>query len=215
MVAKGDTSKEDRGWESVAKWAKQRITDTGARITVHGLENMPAEKSGILYISNHQSNMDIPLLIAYIPGKKGFIAKKELSKIPMLSNWMNLIHCLYMDREDIKQSAKIIIEGIKQLKEGINMVVFPEGTRSKGGPVHEFKAGSFKLATKSKAVVVPVTIDGTYLLMEGNGGKVKPADVNLYIHKPINTAELSKEELAELPKRVEETILSALPNNGK
>jgi 1-acyl-sn-glycerol-3-phosphate acyltransferase len=81
--------------------------------------------------------------------------------------------------------------------------------------VHEFKAGSFKLATKSKAVVVPVTIDGTYLLMEGNGGKVKPADVNLYIHKPINTAELSKEELAELPKRVEETILSALPNNGK
>jgi 1-acyl-sn-glycerol-3-phosphate acyltransferase len=116
-----------------------------------------------------------------------------------------------MDRSDMKQSTKIIIEGIRQLKEGTNMVVFPEGTRSKGGPVHEFKAGSFKLATKSKAVVVPLTIDGTYKIMEANGNRIKPAEVNLYIHKPIITAELTKEETAELPARVEKIILSALP----
>ena len=73
----------------------------------------------------------------------------------------------------MKQSAQTIIDGIKQLKAGINMVIFPEGTRSKGAPVGEFKAGSFKLATKSKAPIVPVTIDGTYKVMEGNKNKIK------------------------------------------
>jgi 1-acyl-sn-glycerol-3-phosphate acyltransferase len=207
----GKDGVDDKIWKSVCSWGGQRIADTGATINVYGLENIPDCK-GILYIANHQSNMDIPLLISKIPGSKGFIAKTELSKIPLLSNWMSLIHCLYMDRNDIKQSTKIIIEGIKQLKAGINMVVFPEGTRSKGGAPHEFKAGSFKLATKSKAVIVPVTIDGTFKLMEANGNKIRPATVNLYIHEPIITAELTKDELTALPQRVESIVLGALPN---
>ena len=82
------------------------------------------------------------------------------------------------------------------------MVIFPEGTRSKGGICHEFKAGSFKLATKSNVLLVPVTIDGTYNLREANEKKrIKGASVDLIIHKPINVATLSKEEIAELPKK--------------
>lgn len=214
VVASGKNNVDDKIWHSVYTWGCQRMKDTGANIRVYGLENLPDCK-GILFVSNHQSNMDIPLLISQLPMSKGFIAKKELSKIPLLSNWMTLIHCLYMDRSDMKQSAKIIIEGIKNLKAGINMVVFPEGTRSKGGPVHEFKAGSFRLATKSKAVVVPLTIDGTFKLMEANGNRIKGADVNLYIHKPIVTADLSKEELAELPARIEKIIVEKIPDYSK
>ena len=117
----------------------------------------------------------------------------------------------FMDRNDMKQSAQTIIDGIKQLKAGINMVIFPEGTRSKGAPVGEFKAGSFKLATKSKAPIVPVTIDGTYKVMEGNKNKIKPAEINLIIHEPIYTDKLTKEEIAELPEKVRSIIVADLP----
>lgn len=200
---------ERRTYDYVTEWAKDRVKASGATINMIGLENIPDTK-GILFVSNHQSNFDILSLLAYLGVPKGFVAKTELGKIPMLSDWMKRIHCLFMDRNDIKQSAAIIIEGIKQLKQGINMVIFPEGTRGKNGVAGDFKAGSFKLATKAKAPIVPITIDGTYKIMEGNKNMIKPAEVNIYVHKPIYTAELSKEELNELPQRVEEIVKSKL-----
>ena len=141
-----------------------------------------------------------------MPVAKGFVAKVELGKFPFINEWMKRIHCLFMDRSDIKQSAQIIVEGIKQLKSGINMVIFPEGTRSKTGKLGEFKAGSFKLATKSKRPLVPITIDGTRNIMEANNYKIKAETVNLYIHKPIDTTTLTKEEMAELPEKVKAII---------
>ncbi len=197
--------------EKVKQWADGRMKDSGANVNVYGLENLPKNET-ILFIANHQSNFDILLLLSKLPVPKGFVAKVELSKLPFINKWMEKIHCLFMDRNDIKQSAEIIIQGIKQLKNGINMVVFPEGTRSKTGKVGEFKAGSFKLATKSKALIVPLTIDGTRNIMEANNYKIKPANVNLYIHPPIDVSTLTKEEIAELPEKVKSIITSKLPN---
>lgn len=196
-------------YETVKDWATGVMKSAGAKVNVYGLENLP-EGNNMLFVSNHQSNFDIPLLLSSIPVPKGFIAKKELSKVPFISRWMKQINCLFMDREDMKQSMQIILEGIKLLKSGYSMVVFPEGTRSKGDPVAEFKAGSFKLATKSKVPVVPLTIDGTYKLLEGNNNRIAPAEVNLYIHKPIDVTALSKDELAELHNTVRDTIVSKL-----
>lgn len=200
---------EDTVYNLVTEWAKDRVKASGAKINVIGLENIPDVK-GILFVANHQSNFDILSLLAYLKVPKGFVAKTELGKIPMLSQWMKRIHCLFMDRDDMKQSAQTIIQGIKQLKSGINMVIFPEGTRGKNGVMGEFKAGSFKLATKAKAPIVPITIDGTYKIMEGNNNIIKPADVNIYIHPAIFTAELSKEEINELPDKVENIVKSKL-----
>lgn len=196
-------------YEYVTDWAKKRIKASGAKINVIGLENIPDQK-GILFVANHQSNFDILSLLAYLGVPKGFVAKTELGKIPMLSDWMERIHCLFMDRNDMKQSAQVIIQGIKQLKSGINMVIFPEGTRGKNGVMGEFKAGSFKLATKAKAPIVPITIDGTYKIMEGNNNFIKPAEVNIYVHKPIFTADMTKEEMNELPEKVEAIVRSKL-----
>ncbi len=196
----------------VKEWAKDRVADSGSTINIKGLENIP-DQNGILFMSNHQSNFDILLLLAELPVQHGFVAKVELDHIPFFSRWMRCIHCLFMDRNDMKQSAQTIIDGIKQLKAGINMVIFPEGTRSKGAPVGEFKAGSFKLATKSKAPIVPVTIDGTYKVMEGNKNKIKPAEINLIIHEPIYTDKLTKEEIAELPEKVRSIIVADLPED--
>lgn len=200
-------------YEYVTNWAKDRVKASGATINMIGLENIPeANGKGILFVSNHQSNFDILSLLAYLGVPKAFVAKTELGKIPMLSQWMKRIHCLFMDRSDMKQSATIILEGIKQLKSGINMVIFPEGTRGKNGVMGEFKAGSFKLATKAKSQIVPITIDGTYKIMEGNKNLIKPATVNIYIHKPIDTAVLTKDELNELPEKVENIIRNKLSN---
>lgn len=196
---------EDFVTKKVSDWAMDRMNDSGAKVNVYGIENLPEDKN-ILFVSNHQSNFDILLLLAYLPVPKAFVAKVELEKLPFINQWMKRIHCLFMDRNDIKQSAQIIIEGIKQLKSGINMVIFPEGTRSKTGKLGEFKGGSFKLATKSKCPIVPLTIDGTRNIMEANNYRIKPVTVNLYIHPPIDVTRLSKEEIAQLPETVKETI---------
>ncbi len=196
---------EDFVTKKVSDWAMDRMNDSGAKVNVYGIENLPEDKN-ILFVSNHQSNFDILLLLAYLPVPKAFVAKVELEKLPFINQWMKRIHCLFMDRNDIKQSAQIIIEGIKQLKSGINMVIFPEGTRSKTGKLGEFKGGSFKLATKSKCPIVPLTIDGTRNIMEANNYRIKPVTVNLYIHPPIDVTTLSKEEIAKLPETVRETI---------
>ncbi|MBO8434639.1 MAG: 1-acyl-sn-glycerol-3-phosphate acyltransferase [Tyzzerella sp.] len=183
------------------KWALNRIKDSGAKITVYGNEKIPQDKT-VLFVSNHQSNFDIAIFLAFINKNAGFVAKNEMENIPLLSRWMRNIHCVFMDRKDIKKAAKTIIDGISLLKKGYSMVVFPEGTRSKSDKMGEFKAGSFKLATKSKVTVVPVTIDGSYKIMEGNNYIIKPASVDVYVHNPIETANMTKDELTALPERV-------------
>ncbi len=189
------------------KWACTVMKISGAKIDVSGLENIPKDKT-ILFISNHQSNFDIPLLMSVIDVPKGFIAKKELESWPIISTWMKYLNCIFMDRHNLRQSAESIVQGIKTLKSGYSMVVFPEGTRSKGKPVGEFKAGSFKLATKSKCFIVPITINGTYKLLEENNNKIKAADVNLIIHPGIDVTALNKDELENLPETVHSIISS-------
>ena len=179
----------------------------GAKINIIGLENVPKDET-LLFVSNHQSNFDIPLLLSCIDVPKGFIAKKELENWPFISTWMKYINCIFMDRDNLRKSAEAIVDGIKILNSGYSMVVFPEGTRSKGKPIGEFKGGSFKLATKSKCTIVPITINGTYKLMESNKNLVKSADIELVIHPPIETSKLNKDELETLPETVHSIISS-------
>lgn len=210
LEKKGQLTERDTYIHRVStKWMKDNVTFTGSTVTVNGLENLPKE-GPVVYISNHQGNFDIPLLMGYIDRPKGFISKIEIKKIPIINKWMELIHCVFMDRSSLKGSAGAIIEGIKILKQGHSLVIFPEGTRSKGDKMGEFKSASFKLATKSGVPIVPITIDGSYHLMEEKG--IRKGHVTLTIHPPIPTKELSKEELTELPDRVHQLIASALPN---
>lgn len=193
----------------VSAWAEARLRDSGAKVTVIGAEKLPRDRN-VLFVSNHQSDFDIALFLARVPKEKGFVAKIEMERVPFLSDWMRNIHCVFMDRKDMKQSLSVILEGIKLLKAGYSLVVFPEGTRSKGPKPSEFKPGSLKLATKSKAPVVPVTIDGSYKIMEGNHYRICPAEVKMILHEPIFVEAMTKEELAGLPARVEKIIRQPL-----
>lgn len=195
--------------KAAQKWMLDNLRRAGATVEVCGIENLPTD-TNVVFVSNHQGNFDIPLLMGYIDMPKGFISKIEAKKIPIVNQWMELIHCVFMDRSTLKGSAGAIIEGIKVLKSGHSLVIFPEGTRSKGGRIGEFKSASFKLATKPGIPIVPITIDGSYRLMEQNHNQIKPAHVKLTIHPMVITKGLNKEELEALPSQVATTIASAL-----
>lgn len=194
-----------------SNWARKLLKILDIKVNVHGTENLPKDKN-VLFIGNHQGNFDIPIYMSYIDVPKGFVAKIELTKIAGIKTWMEYMNCIFMDRSSIRKAGEAIVKGIKSLKSGNSLVIFPEGTRSRSDKMGEFKAGSFKLATKSKVPIVPVTIDGSYKIMEANANKhLKTATVNLYIHPMIETANLTKEEQDNLPERVKSIVGSKLP----
>ena len=204
-VEKGDEETDQFIFEFVRNWAQKRLKSTKCRIHVKGNENIPKDKT-VLFVSNHQSNLDFLLLLAEINIPVGFIAKVELEKIPLLRDWMRVINCLFMDRDDMRQQVKTIVEGINLLKKGKSLIIFPEGTRTRDGNMMEFKAGSFKLATKSKVPIIPVTINGTFKALEGNNNKLKAGDIFLTFHEPIFVDKLTKEEQDNLNNYVRDIV---------
>ena len=143
---------------------------TGAKVTVIGEENVPKD-TPVLYIGNHRSYFDILLTYSRCPIRTGYIAKKEMEKIPLLSTWMKYLHCLFLDRKDIKQGLKTILAAVDKVKSGISICIFPEGTRNKNTddldmlPFHE---GSFKIATKTKCPIIPIAINNSADIFEWN-----------------------------------------------
>ncbi|SHJ56636.1 1-acyl-sn-glycerol-3-phosphate acyltransferase [Geosporobacter subterraneus DSM 17957] len=183
---------QDISQRAAKTWARRLIAITGTSVQVEGLENIPP--GPVVFVSNHQGNFDIPLFLGYIDKPKAFIAKIELLKMPLVSSWMKNIRCIFIDRQDPRQSLRAINSGVDLLKDGHSLVIFPEGTRSRGPEMGEFKKGSLKLATKAGVPIVPVTINGTYRMMEANKGRIKPAQVKMIISSPIDTTSLTKED---------------------
>lgn len=103
---------------------------TGAKVTVIGEENVPKDQA-VLYVANHRSYFDILLTYSRCPIRTGYVAKKEMEHYPLLSNWMRNLYCLFLDREDIKQGLKTILQAADYVKSGISVCIFPEGTRNK------------------------------------------------------------------------------------
>ncbi len=142
----------------------------GTKITVEGQENIPKDRA-VLYIGNHRSYFDILVTYTTVPGSCGFVAKKELARIPLLKNWMDLIHCLFLDRSDIKQGLQMILAGCEEIKSGTSICIFPEGTRGKTPSeleLGEFHNGSFKMATKTGCPIIPLSISGSSEILEAH-----------------------------------------------
>lgn len=190
-------------------WARFIISLTGSKVEVRGLENLPEERN-VCFVSNHQSYFDIPVVMASIPRIIGFMAKKELKYIPFLNSWMGTIGCLFLDRKNPRQALKVFDKGAQEIRNGKAKLIFPEGTRSRGGKMGPVHAGALKLAFRSNAVVVPLTISGTYHLFEEKGEFAK-GNVVLTIHKPMSVADLSREEQKEAAARIQHTIAGELP----
>lgn len=195
----------------VKKWCDDLLDLADVNVKVKGEKNLISDRA-VLYVCNHQSNFDIPILISKIKDRKGFIAKIELKKFLIVNKWMNEINCVFMDRNDIRQSAKTIIEGIRILKNGHSMVVFPEGTRSIDGKLIDFKPGAMKLALKSKVPIVPVTINGSKNIMPKGSKIIYANEVELVIDKPIYYEDYGNLDTSELTEKVKNIIESNLKN---
>ncbi|MDO4287401.1 MAG: lysophospholipid acyltransferase family protein [Eubacteriales bacterium] len=193
-------------------WADRLLWAAGAKIEVIGQENIP--EGTAVFVANHQSDFDIPVVLTQTGDPRALLAKVSLSKIPGLRGWMDLLQCVYVDRSDEKQSLRALMDSTKLVKSGVSMTIFPEGTRSKGGPVKEFKGGAFRIATSAKVPVVPISIEGTYHLLEERN-RIHSGTVRVTIHEPIPTAGMSRQEVRELPGRVRQQILSVMDDKYK
>ena len=131
----------------------------GVTYEVKGLENIPSDRA-VLYVGNHRSYFDILVGYMTVPGLTGFVAKKEMLKIPLLRTWMQRVNCLFLDRVDIKEGLKTILEGIEKVKSGVSIWIFPEGTRVEHEGALPAKGGVAVIGIRSGAQFVPVYVEG-------------------------------------------------------
>lgn len=184
---------------------------SGVKLTVIGQENIPKNEP-VLYVGNHRSFFDIVIGYTLVPNLTGFVAKKEMEKIPLLSNWMRKLYCLFLDRNDIKAGFKTILTGIDYIKNGISIWIFPEGTRNKDSEASllPFKEGSLKIAEKSGCPIIPVAMHHTADIFENHFPKIKKTHVTVEFGTPIVLKELEKEERkfagAFLQKQIEDML---------
>ncbi|SMC24394.1 1-acyl-sn-glycerol-3-phosphate acyltransferase [Clostridium acidisoli DSM 12555] len=191
-------------YKMVNGWARYTLKIIGVKVNIKGLENLP--KENCLFVSNHQGNADFLVLMSELDKHLGFLAKKEILKIPVIRTWMKEMHCVFIDRENIRESLKAINKGIENLNNGYSMLIFPEGTRSKSHKLGEFKKGSMKMALKASVPVVPLVIDNSFKVFEEGKGKLKASIINMSILEPINVNDLTKEEKANLADIIKNKI---------
>ena len=193
-------------------WARSVVRITGCSMTVEGRDNIP-KTGGICFVSNHVGIFDIILALAYIGRPFGFIAKKELLVLPFFSLWILMLGGLFIDRKNIRKAIKTINLGIKKIQTGGSMLIFPEGTRSKGRGLLPFRSGAVKLATNSLAPIVPIAIKGSYDVFEVDK-RVHSAQVHMIFCPVIHTAEMSADDrrhrLADQVRSIIEETLAKL-----
>lgn len=185
----------------------------GVKRTVIGVENVPKNEP-VLYVSNHRSYFDVPVAYVSLPTLTGFIAKKEIEKVPFLRTWMRFLQCLFLDRDDIKQGLKTILQGIEQVKNGYSVFIAPEGTRNHNTEMLPFKEGSFKIAEKTGCAIIPVSLNNTDDIFENHIPTIKPTHVVIEFGKPIYPNELDKEQKKFLGAYVQNIIKDTLDKNS-
>lgn len=208
---KGDKEAERQAILMCSKtWSTNVLKMFEADIEIIGRENLP-EKGPVVFVGNHQGYGDILLCLhAFDKFQTGFLAKSSLEKIPWYGKWIKDIRSVYIERDDSRASLKAINEGIELLKEGFSLVVFPEGTRSKGPEIQEFRKGPLRLATKTGVPIIPFTIRGTYKFFEEKEYVEKGVVMKMIIHPMVETAGISKTEIKALDDQIESIVARGL-----
>lgn len=181
----------------------------GVRIRPVGLEKLDAARA-YLFISNHVSNLDPPIITKLLDRRMAVITKQELFKIPLFGRAMRAADFIPIDRKDSKSALKSVHEAARVLQSGIGMLVFPEGTRSPDGKLLPFKNGPFHLAMEAGVPVVPVTIVGSYQAWPKGSLVLRPGEVVVYFHDPIDPRQFARKQ--DLLTAVRATIEGALPD---
>ena len=192
--------------ELTSAWGNHVVKTFDIRMTVSGKENIP-EKGPVLFVANHQSFADIPIACALLDKFQfGFVAKSTLERNPLYGRWIRETRNVYIDRESPRAQLRAIEDAIKLLEQGFSIMIFPEGARSKGPHIDEFKKGSLRLATKPGVPVIPIAIHNAYRIFEEYGYVKYGVDVTVNILPAIETKDMPKDVASNLSSTVEEII---------
>ena len=188
----------------------------GVTYEVYGLENIPPDRA-VLYVGNHRSYFDILVGYTTVPGRLGFVAKKEMERYPFLAQWMHNVDCLFLDRKDVKEGLKTILQGVEKVRHGVSIWIFPEGTRNRNEDLKDllpFREGSLKIAEKAGCPVVPVAIRGTAEIFEKHIPRICPGHVTIEFGEPFIVKELPPEERKFAGAYAQKKILEMLEKEG-
>lgn len=216
IIGKFNPDLKDRSSLRIVQWAFRLVMRAaGTKMIILGEENVPQD-TAVLYIGNHRSYFDVVMTYMRVPRLTGYIAKKEMLKWPLLRTWMKYLHCLFLDREDVKDGLKVILTAIDKVKRGISICVFPEGTRNKVPDTFlPFHDGSFKIAEKGGVPIVPMSIVNSAEIWENHLPTIKKTTVVIEYCKPVYMSELDKETKKHIGNYVSQIIQDTYFKNKK
>lgn len=216
LIGKKSPNMKDYSSLRIVQWAfKVILWIAGVNVTVIGEEHIPDEP--VLYIGNHRSFFDVPITYSRCRRLTGFVAKKEIERVPLLSTWMRFLYCLFLDRDDVRAGLKTILTAIEQVKNGISIFIFPEGTRNKGEELSilPFHDGSFKIAEKTGCAVIPVSINNSVQILEAHFPFIRKTHVVLEYGEPIYPNTLDKEAKKQLGTYCHDLIEATIKKNAE
>ncbi len=190
-------------------WGRFGLFLAGVKLDIHGIEKIPMDRP-LIFMGNHQSNFDILALYAALPVHFSWIAKEELFRIPFFGYAMRRAGYIPLDRGDGRRALKSVEEAARKIREGVSVIVFPEGTRTRDGNLLPFKRGGFLLAARAGVPIVPFTINGTSRINPAKTLRLKKGHVSIRFSDPIETTGATGKKRDDLIDRVRESIESKL-----
>ena len=187
-------------------WGRMIARTVGARVTVRGAERLRAGESYV-FLSTHQSYMDIPVMLGYLPAQLRIAAKREVFRIPFLGWHMRRGGHISINRGSTEEAVAALRRAAAEIRPGVSVFLFPEGTRTRDGSLQPFKKGGFRLALQARLPVVPVTIKGTRQLLPRDSFVFRPGPVEMHLDPPVPTAGLTDADLPALMQRVREAMV--------
>lgn len=190
-------------------WGRGILWVSGVRVAISGMEHIEPGRSYI-YMSNHQSNFDIPVLLSKLTVQFRWLAKAELFKIPIFGRGMRGAGYISIDRSNRKSAFQSLDRAAQSIRRGTSVLVFPEGTRTKDGSLIPFKKGGFVLAVDAGVQVIPVIIKGTYSIMPKNSLLVRRRAVEVVVKAPIDASAYTRKTKIDLMDAVRSVMLEEL-----
>ncbi len=188
-------------------WAKLVLWIAGVKVKIIGLENINTDENYV-YVANHLSGFDIPIVMASLPGQLRIVFKKELTKIPIFGWQLRMGPYILIDRENPAKAMESLEKAKKKIERGVSVLLFAEGTRSLDGNIQPFKRGAFTLATRSGKKIVPLTIKGTFEILPKKKFRIRPGEVKLFVDPPIeHNGSTDKKSELELMEKVRNIIV--------
>lgn len=186
-------------------WARLNSIVLRMQVTVEGRDNIKPRQSYVL-VANHESALDILLIYGYLPIELKWVMKKELRRVPIIGGACAAMGHILIDRSNSTQAVESIQNASAKLTQGMSVMFFPEGTRSRDGTILPFKKGAFRLAVDLSIPVLPITIEGTGNMLPTGTLDWRPGHVTLRVHPALQTAELTSHDVAELSSKAESMI---------